>query len=309
MRHRRRALPVAVIPVLVAVAVLGYLAGHTHSARVRTANVVLDYPPGWRGVAAGVRIPNLALARPDAIGPGGSGARAGLLVGALPPGELVPLPGKFVSRLPQAPKTEVVDLREAQAYRYTHLSVPGFAKALTIFVIPERGGQPTALACYAPSASSSYMHACERSVAALAVTGPLQGSELTPDPAYAAAISAAISTLDGLRVSLKQELRPPVSAATAQRLGRRLANGYSAAARALAGLEPSAQSAPVQSALAGAIAKAHAAYTALAAAAGEQDRAGYEAARRKVSNAEAEVDEALAIFALIGYDTAPQPAH
>jgi hypothetical protein len=202
-----------------------------------------------------------------------------------------------------------VNLLEVQAYRYTHLSVPGFAKALTIFVIPERGGRPTALACYAPSASSGQMHACERSVAALAVTGPLQGSELTPDPAYAAAISAAISTLDGLRVSLKQELRPAVSAATAQRLGLRLANGYSAAARALTGLEPSAQSAPVQTALAGAIARARGAYTALAAAAGEQDRVGYEAAQRKVSTAEAEVDEALAIFALIGYDTAAQPAH
>lgn len=288
---------------------LGYLVGHTHSARVRTASVVLDYPPGWHALADGLRIPNLAVARPDAIGPSGSDARAGLLVGTLPPGELAPLPGRFVSKLRQAPTTEVVDLVEVQAYRYTHLSVPGFAETLTLFVIPDGGGRPTALACYAPSAGSSYMHACERSVAGLAVTGPLQGSELTPDPTYAAAISAAISTLDALRVSLKQELRPAVSAATAQRLGRRLANGYSVAARALAGLEPSAQSAPVQTALGGAIARAQAAYTALAAAAGKQDVAGYKAAQRKISNAEAEVDEALAIFALIGYDTAPQPAH
>lgn len=309
MRRRRRALPVAVIPVLVAVAVLGYLAGHTHRARVSTARVVLDYPPGWRAVATARQIPNLAVTRPSAIGPGGSGVSAGLLVGALPPRELAPLPGAFVSRLRQAPTTEVVNLLEAQAYRYTHLSVPGFAETLTIFVIPDRGGRPTALACYAPSASSRYMRACERSVAGLALTGPLQGSELTPDPAYAAAVSAAISTLDRLRASLKQQLRPAVSATTAQRLGHRLAMGYSAAARAFSGLEPSAQSAPVQSALEGAIARAHAAYTALAAAAGEQDVAGYEAAQRKISDAEAEVDEALAIFALIGYGTASQPAH
>jgi hypothetical protein len=295
--------------VLVAVAVLGYLAGRTHDARVRTASVVLDYPPGWHAVAGGVRIPNLAVAQPVAIGPGGSGARAGLLVGALAPGELAPLPGRFVSKLRQVPTTEVVNLVEVQAYRYTHLSVPGFARSLTIFVIPDQGGRPTALACYAPSSSSGYMRACEHSVAALAVTGPLQGSELTPDPAYAAAISAAISTLDALRASLKQELKPAASAATAQRLADRLAKGYSAAARSLAGLEPSAQSAPVQTALGGAIARAQAAYTALAAAAGEQDVTRYEAAQRKISSAEAEVDEALAIFALIGYDTAPQPTH
>jgi hypothetical protein len=309
MRRHRRALPVAVIPVLVAVAVLGYLVGRTHNARVRTASVVLDYPPGWHAVAAGVRIPNLAVAQPVAIGPGGSGARAGLLVGALAPGELAPLPGRFVSKLRQVPTTEVVNLLEVQAYRYTHLSVPGFARALTIFVIPDQGGRPTALACYAPSSSSGYMRACEHSVAALAVTGPLEGSELTPDPAYAAAISAAISRLDALRVSLKQELKPAASAATAQRLADRLAKGYSAAARSLAGLEPSAQSAPVQTALGGAIARAQVAYTALAAAAGEQDVTRYEAAQRKISSAEAEVDEALAIFALIGYDTARQSAH
>jgi hypothetical protein len=312
MPNRRPALPVLVVPVLVLVAVLGYLAGHKHSHAiasqrphaVTTGNVVLNYPAGWHAVTQGVQISNLALARPSAIGPSGSVATAGLLIGTLPPGELAPLPRQFVTKLQRPPTTEIVDLLEIQAYRYAHLSVPGFAKSLTIFVIPNRGGAPTALVCFAPSASSAYMRACERSIAAVTVAGQLQGSQLTPDPTYAAQISAAIAALDGLRVSLKRELSPAVSAATAQRLARRLAGGYAVAADALAELEPSAEAAPVQAALAGAIARAHADYTALAGAAGEQDVTAYEAAQRKIASAEADVDEALESFALLGYGTA-----
>ncbi len=312
MPYRRPALPALVIPVLLVVAALGYLAGHKHSAAtaprppraVTTGNVVLDYPDGWRAVAAGPRIPNLALAHPSAIAPGAAATRAGLLVGALPSGELAPLPRKFVAKLRRAPSTEIVNLLEVQAYRYARLSVPGFDEALTIFVIPNRGEAPTALACFAPSPSSAYMLACERSVAAATVTGQLQGYQLTPDPTYAAKISATIAALDHLRVSLKHELSPRVSAATAQRLARRLASGYATASSALAVLVPSAEAAPAQAALAGAINRAHAGYDALAAAAGEQEVSAYEAAQGDISSAEADVDQALESFALLGYGTA-----
>jgi hypothetical protein len=313
MPYRRPALPVLVIPVLLAVAVLGYLAGHTHShsaapqrppRAVTSGNVVLDYPAGWRAVSADARIPNLTLTRPSAIAPGGAVASAGLLVGTLPSGELAPLPRAFVAKLRRAPSTEIVNLLEVQAYRYARLSVPGFDKVLSLFVIPNRGGAPTALACYAPSASSAYMLACERSVAAATVTGQLQGYQLTPDPTYAAQISAAIAALDRVRVSLKHDLSPKVSAATAQQLARRLASGYSVASSALAVLEPSAEAAPVQAALAGAINKARAGYDALAAAAGEQDVSAYETAQRDIAAAETDVDQALESFALLGYGTA-----
>lgn len=311
MPYRRPALPVIVVPVLIAVAVIAYVIGHTSSHKaasqrpraVTSGNVVLDYPAGWSLVAGGPAIPNLAIVHPSAIAPDGNATTAGLLIGTLPAGEPAPLPRQFVKKLTRSPTTDIVNLLQVQAYRYAQLSVPRFGKSLSIFVIPNRGGPPTALACYAPTAGSGYMHACERSVAAATVTGQLQGYRLTPDPAYAAKISAAISALDRLRVSLKHELSPAVSAATAQRLASRLADGYATATAALAGLEPSVEAAPVQAALAGAIAKAHAGYTTLAAAAGEQNMARYEASQSKISSAEADVDEALESFALLGYGT------
>jgi hypothetical protein len=310
--YRRPALPAAVVPLLLIFAAIGYVAGHSSSqkaslSRPGTAvggNVVLRYPAGWRAAANPVRIPNLAIAQAQAIAPNGNAAAAGLLVGTLPPEKLVPLPARFVEKLRRPPVAEIVNLQEIQAYRYTRLRVPRFGRALTVFVVPARGALPTALACYGPSARSNYMLACERSVAAVTVSGQFQAFQLTPDPDYAREISASISTLDELRVALQRELTPDVSAATAQRLASRLAQRYSTVAAALSRLEPSAGATPVQAALASAITKAREDYEALATAAGDQDAAAYSAAQAEIKRDEADVDQALESFALIGFGTA-----
>ena len=74
MPYRRRALPVAVVPVIVVVAVLGYLAGRTHKhaaapkppPAARTGHVVLGFPAGWSAVAGGLRIPSFPVAASNA---------------------------------------------------------------------------------------------------------------------------------------------------------------------------------------------------------------------------------------------------
>jgi hypothetical protein len=138
MRDYGRGVPTAVIPLLVAVAILGYVAGHSGSRgpsseslrTARSANVVVDYPAAWRPVDRAPAIPGLAIVRPIVLAPNGNAARAALLVGSLPRGELSPLPGRFVSSLPRLPDTEVVNLLEIQAYKYAHVDVPGFDKTL-----------------------------------------------------------------------------------------------------------------------------------------------------------------------------------
>jgi hypothetical protein len=309
MRYSERGLPVAVIPALVAVAILGYVVGHSRSQSASTqeprtatsANVVIDYPAGWRPAAGAPGIPGLAIVRPLVLAPNGDAARAGLLVGALPRGEPSPLPGRFLASLRQLPYTQIVNLLELQAYRYANVSIPGFDGTLTIFVIPNPGGGLTALACYAPSALSSYMHACERTVATVTLVGQSQTHELTPEPNYARKISASIAPLDRLRTELKRELGGRVSVATVQALATRLADGFAHAAASLSALEPSFGARQAQAALSASMLQASDAYSALAAATGEQSVSGYAAARRRASEAESGVDSALESFALLGY--------
>jgi hypothetical protein len=310
VRYPARGLPTAVIPVLVAVAVLGYVAGHSRSQSdqakdlrtLSSANVVLDYPPGWDRAAGAGGIPGLSIADPTLLAPGGDEAKAGLLVGAVPHGELGPLPRQFVAGLHRLPQTQIVNLVEAQAYRYGQTGVPGFEEMLTIFVIPNPGGDPTLLACYAPTAQGVYMRTCEQAVAGATLVDRSQTYELTPEPTYARGISAAVAPLDVLRVALKRELRPQVSAATARELARKLADGFAAADAALAGLEPSFAAERPQAALAAAILQARDGYEALASAATAESAADYAAAQKRIAEAESDVNWALENFALLGYD-------
>jgi hypothetical protein len=310
--YERRSLPAAVIPLFVAVAIVGYLAGHARSGgesgeaarTAQSAHVLIEYPSGWRPVKSSTTIPGLPIAHPQLIVPRVRDVSAGLLVGTLPAGELGPLPRQFVERLHGLPKTTVVDLVEGQAYKYTQFSGTGLNEPLTVFVIPNPGGNPTALACYAPGQTSVYMRECEETVAGVTLVAQSQVYQLAPEPGYAADLSAAISSLDGLRVALKRELHPQISAERAQELAAQLSEGFAQAAASLGKLEPSAAVVPLQAALAAAIGHARDAYRELAAAAGQRDASAYTAAQKRISAAEAEVDRALENFVLLGYSPA-----
>jgi hypothetical protein len=303
----RRSLPArrTIIPLLVAVAVIGYVVGHSRSARperariVRTAKLLIEYPPGWAPVARGPSIPGLALDEGRQLAP--YGAAAGLVVGLLPADDPGPLPATFLERVRRQPQISIVDMAEAQAYRYARLSVRGLTSALTIFVIPNPEGRSTALACYAPVGGSAYMRACEGTVASATITGQPQSYQLTPEAPYATAVSAAIATLSRLRASLTRELRPHVSAATAEALARRLADGYAAARRSLQGVTPPRVAASAGAALVSAVGSAASGYRGLAAAAAEASQSAYAAARSRVAAAEHAVDRALENLVLLGY--------
>jgi hypothetical protein len=316
MRYAPRSLPAAVIPLFLAVAILGYVAGHARSGggggdavrTARSAHVLIEYPSGWRPVKSTTGIPGLPLAHSQLIVPRARKAGAGLLIGTLPAGELGPLPRQFVARLARLPQTTVVDLVEGQAYRYAQFSGSGLDEPLTVFVIPNPGGSPTALACYAPRPASVYMRACEQAVSGVTVVGQSQVYQLAPEPGYAAAISAAISSLDRLRVSLERELHPQISAGRAQQLASQLAGGFEQAAASLSKVEGSAAVEPVQAALESAIQHARDGYAELATAAGERDAAAYASAQKRISAAESDVDGALESLVLLGYSPALREA-
>jgi len=309
--RRRRVLPVEVVPVLIAIAILGYVAGHSsvgggssEGKPAKGADVALGYPPGWRVARTAPGIPALTIANLTVIAPRGDADRVGLMLGSLPAGELAPLPARFVATLPAPPVPEIVNLVETQAYRYTNLGVPGLGRRLMMFVIPNSGSRPMVLACYAPERDRAQLRTCEQAAASVTVVGEPQVYDLAPEPGYARAISTTVSRLDRLRASREHELRPDVSVESAERLASQLAEGFSSAAGALEKLQPSAAAEPVQAALTEAVEQARAGYRELGGAIAQRDPARYEAVRKRIAAAEDRVDDVLRSYVLLGYSAA-----
>ena len=165
--------------VLVAVAIFGYTAGYrrapvstptvAHRETTRTisnAGVLLEYPAGWQptkaapAICPGYRSPILC-----SLAPSGDYARAGLLSGQLPAAEPSPLPTGFLALLRGVPHTEVVNLIDGQAFRYSRWRSPAMTGAGSLRD-PLRGQHPDGLACYATqTAVSTYLSQCEQIVA------------------------------------------------------------------------------------------------------------------------------------------------
>ena len=301
----------AMAAVLVVVAILGYMAGHDHSraasgekvSKISAASVLLNYPSSWQPAAAAPGIPDLSILHPVVLGPDGDAAQAGLLIGQLPGGEPSPLPRRFMARMRSLPYTEVVNLPGTQAYRYARLSVQGFDRNLSIYAIPNPGGNATALACYASAAFSVDMRTCEKIVAALTLVGQQPSYNLTPEPGYARRLSALIGVLDGQRVSLRRDMSIGAAPQTVQRLATRLAAGFANAAASLALLEPSFATGHAQAMLSRSILRTRDAYAALAATATGESPSRFGLARKQVYEAEMSVNAALESFALLGYRT------
>jgi hypothetical protein len=295
-----------------AVAIAGYLVGHRpppspsreQTLTASVAAALLDFPASWQPSTSVPTIKGLQIEHPLLLVPAGSGGHAGLLAGALPAREHSPLPSQFLAAAGRRPQTSVVNLQEAQAYRYTGLTVPGSGQALVLFVIPNPGASPTALACYAAPAALRYMQACEHVVARLTLVGQSQTYELAPQPTYAGQLSSAILSLDQARTKLRRGMGSRVPPATVVRLAGRLAQAFARAAASLSAVEPSIPTAGAQAVLSGTILRAHAAYSALAGAAHRRDQVAFTTARTRVLEAETAVEEALAGFGLLGYQPA-----
>jgi hypothetical protein len=300
-----------VIPVFVVVAIAGYLLGiHRSSApsvpvasgaqRVASgSSVLLEYPASWEPASPPPALPGITFTTPLLLAPGGKAAQAGLLSGQLPAGAPSPLPMSFLALLHVVPHVEVVNLAHLQAYRFSGLS--GYERTLDIYVIPTVGGTPTALVCYAQSASTRYMNQCEQIVASVTLVGQTTYN-LSPSAAYASQVVAVIKTLDEQRATLRHEIHASTAFSGVGPLASTLADRFESAAKSLTALEAPQAASAAQAALVTAMTRAHAAYAALSRAASSEEVASYNAAAAQISTAETGVDSALENYALLGYN-------
>ncbi len=310
MYAANRRLMISAVPVLVVAALLGYVIGHSRGDSVSAektrsllaGTVLVNAPMSWQVAHAAPAITVLGVANGVVLAPGGNAGNAGLLTGELSAGEPSPLPEPFIAHLSGLPETQVVNLVEAQAYRYSQLHVSGFKGMLTIYAVPNPGGRPTAVACYAARSSAAQMQVCERIVASLTLMHHPHSYDLTPEPGYAHQLSNAIAALDRHRLPLRREIAQRNTLSTVQELAAALATAFAEADTSLSLLEPPLVANRAQDALDSSVARARDAYEGLEAALASESLSRYNAARTQVDDAEAGVDSALENLNLLGYE-------
>ncbi len=308
---------IVAVLLLLTIAIVGDQDGHGHSSgaqveRTReasnTATVInYDAASGWLAAPRAPTIPGLAIAQPLLLGPGGNGARSGLIVGKMLGSEFGPVPPQLLAQVREPPDTQVVDLLNTQAYRYSGLSITSSGMALTLYTIPTSATSTTAIVCYAQAGSSRDLQACERLAGTLTIATSSPQVEvrtyqsLSPQLAYGNQISAVAARVKALLSTLRAQLRPGASKAASAAVATRLADGLAGAAGSLATVSPPPAAARAQGSLSESLARTQEAYSALAASLGSGDESAYSAALTQIYVAEASLDSALKDFGLLAY--------
>jgi hypothetical protein len=324
MRRLRKWL-VRMLPILVPVAIIGYLLGGSVSGPASSSSsadsfertlapintVVLEYPAyfGWRPSSGSHSIPGLPLSNAFLLTPSGQPANVGLVAGQ-PSGEgsassLSPLPPQLLDHVPQLSlRGEVVSLLDTQAYRYGQPSTARVTMRLTIYAVPYTAGATTVIACYTPASRgyARFMQTCKQIAAQLTLKGGAQSQViLNPDSGYAEEIGAVLSRIEKLRRALRPGMQADADHVTLSGLARRLANGLSQATRSLTALQPPNAAQAAHTSLSNALSRAQAAYLELSDAAEAANAGRYSSARARVYGAEAGINSALRGLAMIGY--------
>jgi hypothetical protein len=287
---------------VVALAVLGFLVGHSGSGdepsadaqRVAAGPLVVSPPSAWRLANTAFAIPGLRLEDGTALAPGGNPAKGVFAVGTTNAKGATLLSPVLLKRLERAPpRDDPVSLGDVDAYRYADLQVRGFDRRLTMYVVPTTEGVAT-LACAAPeTTAAAFMPDCESAATTLELASG-DAYPLGADPAYSDKLNATIKKLNSARARHTRTLRNAKAAGGQANAAQSLAGAYSAAARTLVATDVNPELAAKNARVVRALREVAAAYQQLAATARNLNEGGYRAATKRVRSAEGDLRRALA---------------
>jgi Protein kinase domain len=238
--HRGFVLAV-VLAALVAAAVGALLGGSGSSSHAAfndsasTGDVELSFPNSWHRVPAPPSMPALSLTDTIALAPVGAGARAALLAGVTDASGPTLLPaGVLASKAP--PPTPVM-LGTTAAYRYSNVSVPGFAGPVTVYVVPTTAGVATVVC---PAGGDRVARECAQIADTLRLNSAT-AFPLTPSPAYASALSRTLASLQATVNAGAAGLNGAHSAAEQAAHADQLAGAFDAASLSVAHMSTSSR--------------------------------------------------------------------
>ena len=296
--------PVALI--LVAAAV-GFLIAHSvgsgrrhdsSDALTRTASAPafrVHYPQDWKAVDPPA-LPGLMLGDRVAIGPGDDRAqRMTIGTGSVPTFDT--LPAALRTTLSRRPHAETVALGGERFIRYLNLRTRAAGDVVSVYVLATTRATIVAT-CTTPRPDGSFTGECERVLSDLRLARGVQPSEQV-DAAYALGLNQILATLSVARRADGPGLLGTSLDGRARAAGRLARAEMAAAGSALRLWTGNARAA--NDTIVSSLREAASGYRALADAAEHADRSGYEAAQRKLVDAQRRLTGAFATLAHLGY--------
>ncbi|HEV7494143.1 serine/threonine-protein kinase [Baekduia sp.] len=262
------------------------------AARVR-------FPATWSESAESAVGEALRLTEPISLATADAGATfdAGITKPPVTPGLLaVAATGEVVGALP-AP--ERVRIGALPAYRYRDVRLRGVDGPVTVLAAPTTEGVLT-IAC---GGAASQADACARVAGTIALRRG-RSMSLGADPVYAQALGRAMGRLNVDRHAARRRLAAAGGPQRQAQAATAAAAGYTRAAKALAATAPGPADVALRDALHADLAGIARAYTALATAAGREDKTAYAAASATVRRREQAFGRHLARLKAAGYRAA-----
>ncbi len=307
---RRRIAAVGVVAVVAAAAV-GFLIAHSGSTKSQPSSppmvgsdsagpVQISLPSGW----SAHKVPtstNLGLTNELAVAP--STPPGGLLVmGTATKTSTTLLPTDYVATLQGAPTPQTVTLGHTQFYRFLNLTPKGGQNQETAYAVPTTIGSVVAI-CQPQGAGTTFLSDCER------IIGTLQLSSasvlgLGPSSTYATGLKAAIGKLNSQQAGAGARLSSAKKPGDQARAAGDLATAFRQAGSAVHKLQAGPAAASANAAIATALQNIGAGYAAMSQAAAHNNGSGYNAARRKIASATADLRAAFNRLSQLGYTAA-----
>lgn len=269
------------------------------------AGLEVKGPPTWqRGTRP--EIGGLELSAPVSLEPGpdaeeGSApAVAGLSAAEGP----TLLPVAYRSQINEDTRRTAVGLGPLQAYRYDDLKTPGTGRPVTIYAAPTSRGVATVACLDAGQGDGAAARQCAR------IAGTLRLSEgkafpLGPSPALAAALRKQLSRLTERRRKAMKQMDEATGSGDQAAAAASLADAFRDAARGLAPVQVSPESALAKKRLLAALRAGRGAYESLEIAARKENQARYEVAAAAAKQAEVALGRRLEAMESLGYQTGP----
>jgi len=302
--ERRVPWPLLVVALLVllALVVAGFALGRathrSHAPRLAVAQagpLSLTFPrDDWRP-ATPPRIPGLRLQGALALKSTEPEHPGTVLAGVAPAAQGAGLlPPALRAQLTGSAPAQTVSVGPMQGVEYPLLPAAGVDRRMSLLLVPTPRGA-AAVACLAPRVLDQ--GATPADCRAVAATLRLQGLKALPlgqTAPFTAAVSTALTLLDGERLAARRQLAGATRPLEQARAARVLRAAFSSTAAQVAQVASSPVVRPAHAALVVALQRVAAAYERLADAAQAQNGARYTAAEPRVEVAERRLDAAIA---------------